>query len=367
MPALILCYSPKDAAQARALGGYLETNLSYQISYEEGLVGDGVDLVEATERALSAEAALVLLSPHSAPAAWRREEWEPVFFHKPAELGTLLGLVLLSECRFPELFRRHRFFDASQDLMTAARRIRRWLLRPDQPYSGDLRNHALAEAPGIEDLLYDEAMALAAECAADFEAVIDVDCRNRSRAGILGDVGQFAGVRLAGTTQENLATVQQWCAEHRVLFVIRNASSADRRVLALGGKASVAFTTTGESAMLETAAIGAPFFQSPQDETLCARQTGAAVNLIGELLTEDFESALRLAWNVIQFLRPRERYAEMVELLGAMEKEARLRQDALALYRIEWEQSWLRETEPETDSLRILPTASEQMTQLSLF
>src|SRR5436309_2261325 len=100
MPAVILCHSPEDIAPVRALGTYLGANLPYEICYEEGALRQGFDLVDATERALSAEAALVLLSPRSVPMSWKREKWEPVFFQKPAEFSSLLGFVLLEECKF---------------------------------------------------------------------------------------------------------------------------------------------------------------------------------------------------------------------------------------------------------------------------
>ena len=91
MPSLVLCYAPQDEPFARESGRYLEVNLPIGISYTEGVVSPDFDLIEAAERALSAEFALVLLSPDSVPKTWRRETWEPVFFAKPLEFGALLG------------------------------------------------------------------------------------------------------------------------------------------------------------------------------------------------------------------------------------------------------------------------------------
>src|SRR6267378_173043 len=110
MASIVLCYAPEDEVRARQLGEYLEVNLAYEVSCGECVVGPIFDLVDATERGLSGEVALVLLSPHSVPKTWRRDRWEPVFFHKPAELGSLLGFVLLEACQFPELLKRQRFF-----------------------------------------------------------------------------------------------------------------------------------------------------------------------------------------------------------------------------------------------------------------
>jgi hypothetical protein len=377
MKALILCHAPEDGALARSLGDYLSTNLAYDVCYDEQIHLPGSDLIDATERALSADAALILLSPRSVPKTWNREKWEPVFFHKPAEFGSLLGFVLLEPCKFPDLLRRHRFFDVSADLLSEARRIRRWLLRPGQqppqdaapdPFSLELRA-SIGDRPGVSfDIDYSRAQTFAKTCAADFEAVRYIDCLGRSHAGILGDIGHAVGLRLAGTVRENRAALSAWADEHRCLLLIQNATPEDREFLALGGRVSTIFTTNAplrERPDLDQ--IAGAFLAVPRDEALCASLTGDAALCVTGLLDSDFESGLRLGWALVGYLRAASRFAEVVEVLDGMEKQARKREDALALYRIGWEQSWLRETSPEGESVCILPTASDEVTQLSLF
>lgn len=84
------------------------------------------------------------------------------------------------------------------------------------------------------------------------------------------------------------------------------------------------------------------------------------------LLQSDFAEGLRLGWALLAVLKSAGRFAESVEVLAAMEKAARARHDDMALYKIEWEQSW---TSDDSDawSVRILPTASEEVAQLNLF
>jgi hypothetical protein len=377
MPSLVLCYAPEDSALADRLGRYLETNLGYRISRGECLVRPGFDLVDAVERALSAEAALVLLSPHSVPAAWSRDKWEPVFFQKATEFGTLVGFVLLEECRFPGLIRRHRYFDATTDFAGEARTIRRWLLRPELPLRRDVAldesstelRVRLGEQPGFaQDVDHAAATAFTSACGEDFEGIHRVDCLARSRAGILGDIGRLLQVRLAGTVAQNREALLQQCREHRYLFLLDNTRPEDRDFLSFGGLASAIFTKNAprrEPAPLE--AIGAAFLAAPRDEALCAEHMGDAMLCTASLVASDFEAGLRLGWAVVAALKEAGRFAEAVETLELMEAAARHREDTLALYRIGWEQSWLRETSPDHETLCILPTAGPEVTQLSLF
>lgn len=377
MPALIFCYSPEDAEVVRTLGDYLARNVDYDVCYEEGAVGEGFDLVNAAERGLSAEAALVLLSPRSVPKTWNRDRWEPVFLRGPAEFGTLLGFVLLETCKFPELLRRHRFFDASEDLVKEARRIRRWLLRPEVPAATEpawnpaavALRASVGERPAVAfDVDYSEARIFAEASRADFEGAHEIDCHGRSRAGILADIGRAIGLPLAGNVTENRAAVKEWFRRHRWLLLIQNAVPEDRDFLDFGGLASAIFTTGAPvRARVALEEVAAAFLAVPRHEEVCAAMAGEAIRHVAELLDSDFEAGLRLGWAVVLFLRATSRFAEAIELLDTMEQSARGREDTLALYRINWELSWLREPSLEDESVHILPTAGEQVTQLSLF
>jgi hypothetical protein len=378
MALLVFCYAAEDEKSARRLGAFLESNLSYDISYDECVVRSGFDLVDAAERALSAEAALVLLSPDSAPRPWRREKWEPVFFVRPAEFRTRLGFVLLRECGFPELLRRQHFFDISRDFTEGARRITRWLLRPDQPAAREYPltpefarlRAAIADQPGTaRDVPAASASDFAKICAADFEAVYRIGCANRSRAGILGDAGHAVGIRVAGNAEENLSTLTAHCRGRRYLFIFENLRREDREWAEFGGRSSAIFVAAGAeepmNARIPLEEIGAAFFTSPRDEARCAEMLGDASGYLSELLTSDYEAGLRLGWALVSVLKSAERFAETVEVLESMENAALGRKDMTALFRIQWEQSWLRDSDPG-GRVSILPTAGSEMTQLTL-
>jgi hypothetical protein len=334
MPSLVLCYAPQDEPFARELGRYLEVNLPVGISYTEGVVKPDFDLIEATERGLSAEVALVLLSPDSVPKTWRREIWEPVFFAKPLEFGTLLGFLLLRPCRFPDLVRRRYFFDASEDPLAAMRDLKRWLVRPQPliPGSGgkpsaelnELRL-GLADQPGaVDGVDPDLAYKFASECGADFEAVYSLDCQERSRAGIVGDLGSAMGLRLPGTLDRNLRDLQAHCRDRRVLCVLASVGPEARDVAALGGRTSVILTDR------------AAFASDP-------RSIGVLVRQFRELQETNPAAALRSGWAIVTELKSAERFAEVMELLESMARTARDSSDHPALSRIEREQFWMQD------------------------
>jgi hypothetical protein len=374
MPSLVLCYATDDEVRARQLGEYLEANLPYEVSCGECVVGPIFDLVDAAERGLSGEAALVLLSPHSVPQTWSRDKWEPVFFQKPAELGSLLGFVLLEACSFPELLKRQRFFDATQDFQAEARRIRRWLLRPEVPARADAVLNAVgldlrarvAERPGSAcEVDYADADRFAVACKWDFEAVHRLDCPDRTRAGILGDIGHMVQLKMAGTVEQNREELVKWCRGHRRLFLFTGVAEADREFLSFGGRVSAIFAVhppDRERAGFE--AIHAAFFAVPRDEEVCAAMLGDAVVCAAGLLDSAFEAGLRLGWMLVAVMKAAERFAEAVETLDSMEDAARGRGDEPALQRILRERSWLCERSADEQLIAILPTAGPENLQL---
>jgi hypothetical protein len=175
-------------------------------------------------------------------------------------------------------------------------------------------------------------------------------------------------VRLPGTVQENRETLRARCEARRDLFVFANVAPEGRSLLEWGGRASVIFTCGAPSRDRAGAdEIAAVFFAVPREDGASAGLLGDAMVRMAECLAGDFELGLRLGWGIVSVLRSGERFAEAVEALDAMAQSARDRDDTLALYRIEWEQSWLRDSSASGEPLCILPTAGPEVTQLSLF
>jgi len=353
MDSVVLCYARADDVFARNLAGYLEKNLPFAVSCGEAIVGPELDLIEATERALSAEAALVLLSPHSVPKVWNRTAWEPVFLEKPKKFQTHLGYVLINECKFPELFRRDRFFDASIDVLRAFREVKRWLLRPIEPVRQttlveplveDLRKR-IADQPGVADAVPALALRFAGDCAGDFEAVYRLNLQERSRAGIAGDVRNVIDLAYSGRTLDDEAAFQDWCASHRTLFLLAGVKEEDREYVAPGGRASVIFTKG-------TLPASVPSF------------TADAVREFERALRAGTDTRVRLGWAAVNLLKQQSRFAEVSEVLEAMAHVTRSQGDTSALLRIERERYWIQLSEGSND-LTFAPSAPGLAQQLT--
>jgi len=250
--------------------------------------------------------------------------------------------------------------------------VKHWLMRAEGVAARtdafpELRA-AIADWPGVSvDLATEIATAFASACAGDFEKVHRIVCHGRTAAGILGDIGHAAGLRLAGNAEQNRAALVTECAEHRWLFIFEWLARQHRELVNFGGKSSVILTAnTADPPRMPLDEIGAAFLVSARDYEYCVALAGPATTWTYELLTSDFESGLRLGWALLAVLKSAGRFAESVEILAAMETEARARNDAMALFKIEWEQSWISE-DSDAWGVRILPTAGEDAAQLSLF
>lgn len=360
MDSIILCHDPRDDAFAHRLAGFLEMNLPMAVSCSEGVIAPDLDLIEATERALSAEAALVLLSPNSVPKTWNRATWEPVFFEKPKEFQTLLGFVLVSDCRFPALLRRERFFDASDDPLRAMREIKRWLLRPTEPALGrapvdsaieELRRN-VADRPGATfDIDPALAVRFAEECEYDFEAVWRFDCRDRGRKGIVGDIRAALGLAFAGRIEDDIASLKEWCAGHRCLFLLAGVKSEDREFAALGGRCSAIFTPPTE--------------ELPGTVPSATADAARKFEKFEATPGESVEGRLRLGWTAANLLKAQGRCDEVLEILDAMAALTRSLGDRSALLRIEREQYWtqVRQSAEEISvAISPFPELEQQLT-----
>ncbi|MGA2182784.1 MAG: toll/interleukin-1 receptor domain-containing protein [Bryobacteraceae bacterium] len=365
MRSAVLCHVAEDASFAYELAGFLETNLPLTIARDEGMVRPGFDLVDAAEWGLSADLALVLLSPESVPGVWVRARWEPVLLAGPREFGTLIAFLLLDDCKFPELLRRGVFFDLRQSRLEGQRALKRWLLskhRPAPDVVGLPRAEPVAPLPAFllaelqreigdrpgarEGLSEDATLAFVQECRDDFEGVFWIDCAHRSRAGVVGDTAQALGLRLPGTLDQNRNALQCFLVERRCLLVFANMAVEDRDLVDFTGRTSRIFAASGAvpgGSSLEP--VATLFCSWAQNHEACLRTLGDAqywlrwLHASGERLPE----ALRLGAAMVALLKHCDRLAEAHEALEMMAQAVRAQGDLLTAHRLAWEQSWILE------------------------
>jgi len=357
----IICHAREDAALAGEIAAYLEANCALTVSREEVSSQERPDLIDAVEIGLSADIALVALSPASVPSFWKRERWEPVFLRQPGALGTRLACLLLRECRFPELFRRGNFFDLSGDPLAGMRALKRWVYGANQPVTGgsfEALRRRIADRPAIETGLgAEEALAFAEECGEDFEGVFRIDCAGRTGAGILGDIGHALGLRLPDSVERNRETLAAFCANRRCLFLFDHLAEEDREFLDLGGKASIVFTRCevmpARRSLDELVRLFASWPRNPDD---CLRALGDAHSWLRD------GASMQLGYAALALLKNFDRLAEACGILDVMVDIARASGDLLTAHRIVWEQSTIRQQWGETVAMPepvVLPEATQ--------
>ncbi|HVT95429.1 MAG TPA: toll/interleukin-1 receptor domain-containing protein [Bryobacteraceae bacterium] len=365
MKTAVLCFCESDEESGVALAEFLSKTCPVTIEMSEGRLRPGFDLLDAAALAISADVAIILLSPDSVPRSWPRERWEPVLTEEAGALGTRVAFVMLRDCKFPALFRRRDFFDFSGDPVSARRRLKHWLLggnpvragvpditatAPEPPEFASLAL-TLADGPGVKSgLTAAQAFHFANAFAPDFEGLIYVDCFARTRAGILGDVADALGLRLTQRAEKNREALEQVCRDRRLLFIFENLEAANRGWASFGGLSSIIFTGAGTESrhplgFEETLKLFAAW---PSNEDACLRALGDAHFALHSSVA--LHRRLQLGENTSAFLRHRNRLAEAYEVLDSMAGWLRDRGDTLGLHRVAWDQSWILDHWGETPS-----------------
>jgi hypothetical protein len=387
MRSTAICYSPVDAGAATELRCYLETNCP--VAIEDGVMQMDADLLDSVETGLAFDYVLVLLSPDSTEPVWPRKRWESILFEQAKQLRTRIAFVLLSECKFPAVLRKEKFFDLSSDFTNGRRALKRWLLaeltpRPESPMLPDRpADLAQADIDVLEPLAdwpdctqapdRETALAFAYARHSDFEAVAWLPCTRRGRVGVLGDVAQALGLRLEGTWEDNGQALREYCAEHRVLLLFENLDSVDPELVNLGGKASIILTEAAEIVPRKPLAELIRLFSSWK------RNAGKCLAVLGdveshldspEILKEEIWSeACALCSAAVALLKDYGRLAEAYDLLARISSAMQVRGDLAAMGQVDWETSWILEhwNQPVQIPGRLAAAISEQPTQLSLF
>ncbi len=333
MTTVFPCYAEADREFATELAEFLERGADVRVFLDEGAIGAGEDLIGKARDGRMADVVAVVLSPDSVPSKWVRREWEEAFLAGPAEEGVRIGFLLRSECRFPEVLRRHAFF-------THPRGLKRWLrtetrLRTATPPELERLVVELADRPGIAT------SALANEfvehCAADFDAVFRLHCGDRTLAQMAGDLGWQIGLRLDGEPLDNAERIRQFCHDRRFLIVLEAARTPEALELVGSGRTSTLLT---ETPVREYRPKGLEEIQ----ETFARA-----------LAEDDWRGARALARRGVVLARERDRLAEALEIMQALFGSAKERGDRATIEEAGREQIWILEhwdRLQEADALR---------------
>lgn len=357
MHSAVLCHAAADRYAASELAAYLELNCP-QIRFDTEESAAPYGILDAAERAISADFPILLFSPAAVPHPWPRTEWEPILVGEARRFDRQIVFFLLQECKFPDVFRHGAFFHRQKTL-------KRWLLRNDafptetelpeldpanpvDPGALEKLSCGLADRPGMEtDAPRDLALAFAHEAAQDFEGAFWLNCAHRSRAGIVGDAAYALGLKLRGRLAEDVCKLAEFCARRRILLVFEHAAPADIEWASAGGKASFLFVA-GETlppphSLAETLALFARWRQEPHP---CFRALGDAqvhVRRLPDYGGDEWLSALSLTRASVSLLQHCGRLAEACEFLEVAIPALRARGCPFQAAELEAEKRWILE------------------------
>ncbi len=322
MKSLSICHAGGDRARATELACFMELNFRFEVAFDEVRTAPGDDILCATERALAANFAIVLLSPDSLPVPLRREQWERAFVKAPAEYETPIAFALLRECAFPELLRRGaNFFPAEDNFLGCMRRLKRWILAIERgetasavkraPADSDTPHAAWREVvdrPGTLDHAAAELAALLVhECRDDFEKVLRIRAAGRPLEVILGDLGRALGLHLRGPLEEDRRAIEWSVMNRRLLLVFDNPADELKDCLRFGGKCSVVMTTVEPAAAAEV-----------RPEQVTIENIGNAIEYALRLMPGDRDAGGKLARRIVSVLSDHGNFAEAALLLDAV-------------------------------------------------
>jgi hypothetical protein len=226
-PTLFLCFAPADRALAERIAAFIERGADVRILLDAGEMLPAEDLAEKARQAQGSDMALLLFSRASLPSRWPRAQWEDALVTQPAAEGMRIAFVKCDDCVPPRVL--VPLFEVN-----ALRAIKRWVRgHSPPPYSGAPRDAdlevlgiAIADRPGSESVAGDSGSSRAEQFIhayeQDFDAILPVECGERSLAALTGDLAAQLGLRLEGDAESNLARLQDFCAARRFLMVLKD-------------------------------------------------------------------------------------------------------------------------------------------------
>ncbi len=313
MTTAFLVHASADQESAKQLAAFLEFGCDLTCYVDEGLIGDGQDLISRAEDGLSADVLVLLLSPASSPTRWERQRWEPVLVDQARRAHVDVVTVLLRDCSFPPLLRRRDFIEGTVSLLTAGRLLKRWFWVREHKTGEQVSGNLSADLGGLYPVLADQAGTLtvsgndasrfAREAAQEFAAVLWVPCHGRTLSQAVGELGNQLGLTLDGPARENCSRVRDLLAARRCLVVLDAPAPEVSVELIAGGRTSTAITCDAVQ-ILET-----PDTLRYARSLIAARRYAEAYELLYRLLdavVEPETCARELTWICEHWNRPEE-------------------------------------------------------------
>ena len=333
-PTVFPCYAPADRETAAAIAALLEGVGDARVFLDEGELRPGEDLAAKAREARMADVALVLFSRASLPPRWGRAQWEDALVKEPAEEGVRMGFVTCDDCAPPRVLAPR--FDGRT--LGGRRELKRWIRnreyvpRPtaaasEQDADLGILGIALADRPGAETVAEASlAFEFAAKFGGDFDEVLRVECGQRTRTALAGEMAARLRLRLEGDAEDALKRLREFCAGRRFLVLLEGARTPVARELAMGGRCSTLFCLEAGPA------------DAIDPDSLRAAQAAWAAN------DADWTELCRLARVGRRVARDEGRIAELHDLMEQWRAEAERRGDRKAQDEATREIVWILES-----------------------
>ncbi len=340
-PTVFPCYAPADRETAAAIAALVEGVGDARVFLDEGELRPGEDLAGKAREARMADVALALFSRASLPPRWGRAQWEDALVKEPAAEGVRIGFVTCDDCAAPRVLAPR--FDGRT--IEGRRELKRWIRNREyvpraaveQGADLGILGIALADRPGAETVVEASlAFDFASAFRDDFDEVLRLECGERTRAALAGELAARLGLRLEGDGESVLERLRAFCAGRRFLLLLDDARTPAARELAIAGRCSTLYC-------LEA---GPPEVIEP--DSLPAAQAAWAAN------NAEWAELCRLARVGRRVAREQGRIAELHELMEQWRAEAERRGDRNAQDEAIREIVWILESWGRLDDARRL-------------
>jgi hypothetical protein len=340
-PTVFPCYAPADRQTAAAIAALVEGVGDARVFLDEGELRPGEDLAGKAREARMADVALVLFSRASLPPRWGRAQWEDALVKEPAQEGVRIGFVTCDDCAPPRVLA-PRFDGRTAE---GRRELKRWIRNREyvpraatqQKADLGILGIALADRTGVETVAEASlAFEFASAFRDDFDEVLRLECGQRTRTALAGELAARLSLRLEGDAESVLERLREFCAGRRFLLLLDGARTPAARELAIAGRCSTLYCPEA----------GPPEVIEP--DSLRAAQAAWAANHI------EWTELCRLARVGRRVAREQGRIAELHELMDQWRAEAERRGDRNAQDEATREIVWILESWGRLDDARRL-------------
>jgi len=336
---------------AARLVSFVERGAEVRVFLEEGQLRAGEDLAGKAREGRMADMVLVLFSRDSLPPRWPRSQWENALLREPAEEGVRIAFAKLDDCVPPRVLMPQ--FDLSERTLNGLREVKRWVRQRAAVYTppddrrqegatGDLEilGIALADRPGTETVSSTPlALAFAHTYDHDFDAILPIECGDRTATALAGELASQLGLRLEGEHEANLEQLREFCAARRFLVLLYDVLTPSAYELGFGGSCSTLIATAPAHTVL-------PVPRDPVRHAQYAFTHPESHN--------DWPELCRLARHARTPLQVQGRIAECYELMEQWHGAAKLRGDRTVLDESTREMVWILESWGRTEEAQNL-------------